>query len=178
MRCTVFCTFGISLSPEVRVSSSKDKLNLAIKLSYSRLTETKLILLPSCITAIFLQFIPNYLQHQVPSNCVWILLIINSESAVERQISESMKLSGVGKRKIIHSATFSIEVWHVTRSHKFVESWKAKMVKCQKLNCEVCLNQSVQLRGQSLQKKLRWKLWDIIASFTVFTINVVIKLFT
>lgn len=139
MRWTVFCTFGMSLSPEVRASSSKDKLNLAINLSYSRLTETKLILLPSCITAIFLQFIPNYLQHQVPSNCVWILLIINSESAVERQISESMKWSG--KRKIIPSAAFWIAFWDATGSHKFMESWKAKMVKCQQLNCEACLNQ-------------------------------------
>jgi len=34
------------------------------------------------------------------------LLIINPESAVERQISKSMKLSGVEKRKIVHTAAF------------------------------------------------------------------------
>lgn len=106
MRCAVFCMFGTNLSLRVHTSSSKDKLTLAINFSYSRLIETKLILLPSCIRAIFLQFIQNYLQHQVASKCVWLLLIINPESAVERQISKSMKLSGVEKRKIVHTAAF------------------------------------------------------------------------
>lgn len=77
---------------------------MAINFPYSRLTETKLILLLSCITAIFLQFIQRYLQRQVESESVWPLLIINPESAVERQISKSMMLSGVKKTKTVHAA--------------------------------------------------------------------------
>lgn len=153
MRCVVFCTSGTNLSLRVYVSSSKDKLNLAINASYSKLTETKLILLPPSITAIFLQFIQNYLQHQVASKCVWLSLIINPESAVEKQISKSMKLSGVDNGKNSpHSSFLTLQSdW----SHKFVDRWKAEMVKCQKLDCEACLNQPAGslLRGSlSLQK--------------------------
>lgn len=101
---TVFCTFGTNLSLGVHVSSSKEKLNVAINFSYYRLTETKLILMLSCITAIFLQFIQSNLQHQVASESVWLLLIINPESAVERQISKSMMLNGVKKTKTVYAA--------------------------------------------------------------------------
>lgn len=119
---------GTNSSLGVCVSSSKYKLNLAINFSYSRLTETKLILLPSCITAIFFHFVQNYLQHQVASKCVWLLLIINPESAVERQISKinEAKWSGEEEKNSPRSSFLTLQSGLVNRSHKFVDRWKAK----------------------------------------------------
>lgn len=146
----VFCISGTNLSLRVHVSSSKDKLNLAINFSYSRLTETKLILSPSCITASFLQFIQNYLQHEVASKCVWLSLIIKPESAVGREISKSIeaKCSEEEKNRPLCSI-LSLQSDLVSKSHKFVDRWKTKMVKSQKLDCEAYLERRAHhlLRG-------------------------------
>lgn len=79
MSCTLFCTFCMNLSLRVHAFSSEDKLNLAINFSYSGVTETKRILLPSCITAIFFQFIQN---SQASSNIKMCLAIVNNKAWV------------------------------------------------------------------------------------------------
>lgn len=155
---TVFCIFWTNLSLRVHVSSSKDKLNPAINFSYSRLTETKLILSPSYITAIFLQFIQNYLQHQVASKCVWLLLIIKPESAVGSKISKSIEAKCSEEEKNSPLRTILIlQSGLVSRSHKFVDRWKAKMVKSQKLDREAYLDKLSHclLRG-SLTTEKNW----------------------
>lgn len=155
MRCTVFCMFGTNLSLRVHASSSKDKLNLAINFSYSRLTETKLILLP----LYYSNLPPIYPKLSSASSSIKMCLaIVNNKPWVscreaDFKINEA-KWSGEEKNSP-HSSFLTLQSDLVSRSHKFVDRWKAKMVKCQKLDCEACLNQPVHrlIRGSlSLQK--------------------------